>query len=211
MYLLPACLIVLGVLAYVAIPPDVRAMLAENCRDRRGRWKPKYFVRELRAVASFYSRLVFLAAILGIVLMFGLVMVDSYVIPIGIAQSALESVDPDPNVWKENLTTGSDNAKKEFVQWHLASGGSKADAVAISRFLWRTFSVATVASFLLLVTGLRLTSKSYNTAFQDLVQGATDRDLRRIRQRYLHRSGKRHHDQSSNRHASRNSHESPSP
>ena len=68
--ILAICILMIGSVAYVAIPGDVRTMLAENCRSSSGHLKWRYCYVEMLVVARFYFGVFFFAIVLGVMSVF---------------------------------------------------------------------------------------------------------------------------------------------
>ena len=67
-----ACLSIITLIALIAIPADVRSMMADNCRGSKGQIKIRYVCRELRALASFYLGLLVVALLTGLCVFLGI-------------------------------------------------------------------------------------------------------------------------------------------
>lgn len=182
--LYPLCLVLLCVTGYVAIPADVRALIGENCRNSKGRLTPKYVFGELKSVAGFFAQTLFAATIVAVLCLIALVMVDDY-LNLEIVGKAVGVADVDPEVWKENLASKPSSIRDEFTRYHVGQGGTKESAQNLMRFLWYAIPIAVAATFIGLVLCLRMTSRSYNTAIQQLVENEVRLDRRRASSRYL--------------------------
>lgn len=178
------CLLLLIPIAICAIPGDIRALIAENCRNSNGQIRPRYVLGECVAVAKFYGQFLFAAFLLACLGLFLLTIVDGY-IKLNIVKSAVVQTHWDPDQMLENLTSHPHNVKNEFTNYHLTQGGTKESARSTMFFLWSMLPVAVVVSFACLLLGLNLISNSYNEAVKSLVKDEMARDMRRIRRRYL--------------------------
>ncbi len=183
--LLAICLLMVGTVAYIAIPADVRTMLAENCRGSSGRLKWRYCYVEMRAVGQFYFGVFFFAIVLAAFSALLLILVDEYLIPLELLHSAVTVADLNPEVWKENLTASASELSKQHENWYVAIGGSPQDVTDFQRFLWYAFPIALLLSFAGSVLCMKLTAKGYQAALDQLINDCVLRDRQRITERYL--------------------------
>jgi hypothetical protein len=180
---------------FMAIPGDVRAMIAANCRGSKGQLKAKYVLCELNAVAEFYGGVLFVSAIFAVTLLFVAIQVNDYLIPVEFAKSAIQQADWDVATWKQNLTSGTANVRREHEQWVVSNGGSVADARNLQTVLWSGFPIAVGLTFASLVLCLRLTSSRYDAALEQLIKRSVKRDRERVTTHYLQTTAqvKHHH------------------
>lgn len=178
------CLILLGCVAFYAIPGEVRQLIDNNCRGSSGRMKLRYVSREFWSIARFYAQFLFAALLLVSIIVFALMIVDSY-ISLGIVRDTVAQADLDMDQWKRNLKTSPGNVKLHFTNDYAALGGSRSDAREAMIIIWNLVPIGLLLSFTGLVMFLRLVSVSYNNAVRSLAKEESDRDLQRIRRRYL--------------------------
>ncbi|QDT11818.1 hypothetical protein K239x_38180 [Planctomycetes bacterium K23_9] len=174
----------MALIAVIAIPADIRALIQENCKNSKGRYRMRYAWRELKSLAGLYAQILFVASMLAFTVGFGLIVLDRYV-KLEIIGSAFAQADWSWGQWEENLRSGPNNVEKEFTQQHVAQGGTKDSAVMIMKFLWKAVPVLMLVCFAMLMLSVRLTSKVFNNALQLLVKTEVERNRRRTQRRYL--------------------------
>lgn len=184
LYLVSGALIIS--VAFVGIPADVRKLIGENCRRGNGRIRLRYVTREIRSVLGFYMQTFFASLLLASGLLSVVLLVDAYLIPMELVSRSLAMIDADPDVWKENLAESA--VPQKFENFFVNNGGSSQGVRNVMLFLWYLFPVAAVASFIVFVAGLRMTSQSYQRALDELVRKETALNRRRIARRYLGRT-----------------------
>ncbi len=175
----------LGGLLVLAIPEHVRALIGENCRGDDGRLNTRYVGRSLLTVADFYAGALFFPALLTCMLVFILVQVNEHLIPLRLVQSALQQAEWTDARWKDNLNSIPGDVSQEYKQWYVANGGTPEGARAFQSFLWNNIPLALFGGLVALVVCLALTSKSYSAAVQHITKTETERNRRRVVQRYL--------------------------
>ena len=178
------CFLLVCLTAIGALPAELRSLMSDNCRNSRGRLKPRYVAREMLSLARFYSQTFFAASLIACVVLITAVLIDDY-IKLDIIARALEKFEPDAAAWEANLKAGPNSVTSQFTQHHVMQGGTQASAKALMLMLWRLVPLATVLIVAGMLLCLRLMSQSFNRAFRDLVRKESSRNLRRIRRRYL--------------------------
>ncbi|TWU32175.1 hypothetical protein [Novipirellula artificiosorum] len=178
------CFALMIILAIVAMPSDVRALILENCKCSKGRFRLRYVTKELGSVSRFYGELLFTAAILAIVVGFGLIVLDS-VVKTEIIHSAVKQADWDLSKWEKDLRSFPNNVEHKFTQHHISQGGTKESARSIMIFLWRGLPVIMLLCFVAVLLTMRMSSRVFTRALESLVTDETLRNRRRTKQRYL--------------------------
>lgn len=173
----------IAAVALVALPSDVRELLAENCRGRKGQIKFKYVLREANALAEFYAGFLFFGAIVAVLICVAALAVDEYLIPIDLAKSAMKNVSLDPATTKTNLIASG--IPTDHENWVRANGGSVAEAQTLQYLLWYGFPIALVLSFASIAFSMRFMSSHYDKALEELVKGGVNRDRARLTHHYL--------------------------
>ena len=178
------CCALLGGLAYVAIPGNVRQLIVENCFDAHDRLKMRYLWRECKSVTRFYSQIGFPAFVVSCIAFGVLFVIDSYV-SLGIVKDVVMHADWDVDAWKRNLKLPPASATQRFTNDYIQSGGSVQGARSIMRVLWALIPVILLASFVATMFFTRVLFSSYNNAVRSLAREESARNLRRIRRHYL--------------------------
>ncbi|WP_372898412.1 hypothetical protein [Stieleria sp.] len=178
------CLFLICLTAIIALPAEVRSLMSDNCRNSRGRLKPRYVAREMLSLARFYAQTLFAASLIACVALIAAVFIDDY-IKLDIIAKAVGKFEPDAAAWEASLKAGPKSVTSQFTQHHMMQGGTRASARTLMLTLWRLVPLATVLIFAALLLCMRLMSQSFNRAIRDLVREESARDLRRIRRRYL--------------------------
>lgn len=178
------CFVLMILVAIVAIPSDVRALILENCKNSSGKFRTRYIVKELGSLSRFYGEMLFAAGMLAIVLTFGLIVLDDYV-KLDIIHNAAMQASLDFNEWEQNLRSSPNNVEQQFTRYHLSQGGDVDSARRLMRFLWGIVPIMLLLSFTGLLASMRLSSRVFNHALKSLVDDEVRRNRRRIKQRYL--------------------------
>ncbi|MFK8115099.1 MAG: hypothetical protein AB8B91_23055, partial [Rubripirellula sp.] len=178
-------LLMIVAVGFYAIPSDVRSLIGQNCRNSRGRWKFKYFFRELVAVGNFYGPFLLAGALLGAVFLFLAGLVDEYVIPLDMVHTAVDNADLNVEQWKANLLGGVDSVQQRHQRWLLVNGSTKEAAVRLQRTLWLSIPIVVSLGFITLIMGFSAMSSRFQLAMEELVAREADRDRRRIAEEYL--------------------------
>ena len=178
------CFVTFVIVAYLGLPPEIRELIDENCRNSHGRLKARYVIKEGFSVMRFYAQTLFAAFLIACVGLIVVALVDE-LIEVEIIVSVLERADLDPEQWRKNVTTGPNSPKEQVTGLVIKNGGTKADARQLMLFAWSAMPIVLVLSFACLIPMMQLTSKSYQNACRDMRDGEASRNLRRMRQRYL--------------------------
>ncbi|MGB7343079.1 MAG: hypothetical protein WBD20_02605 [Pirellulaceae bacterium] len=178
------CFALMILVGIIAVPSDVRMLILENCKNSKGQFRGRYVAREAVAISRFYGQLLFTAAIIAVVLIFGLIVLDNYV-TLDIVSKAVQQADWDFGKWEESLRSSPSNIQREFEQFHVSQGGSKESARDIMIFLWKGLPIMILFCFVGLLVSMRLSSKVFDNALQTLIAKEVERNRRRIQRRYL--------------------------
>lgn len=178
------CFALMILVGIIAVPSDVRMLILENCKNSKGQFRGRYVAREAVAISRFYGQLLFTAAIIAVVLIFGLIVLDNYV-TLDIVSKAVQQADWDFGKWEESLRSSPSNIQREFEQFHVSQGGSKESARDIMIFLWKGLPIMILFCFVGLLLSMRLSSKVFDNALQTLIAKEVERNRRRIQRRYL--------------------------
>lgn len=187
------CLVSAVLTAFCAIPADLRAAIGRNCLGSNGRIKLRYLIREMSAVGGFFGQLLFGAILLGFLALYVLVIIDEYCFSLNLFAKAASQAEWDSEAWERNLRSSPNNVEAEFLGAHIRDGGTKESARQTMGILWSLVPAVFAFCFAVLVVLLRFASTSYHNALQHLARQESDRDLRRIKRRYLSSTAQSRH------------------
>lgn len=184
-----------GIAGYRLLPSDLRFLISENCRDRRGHLRVGYTARELASVIQFYGWMFLIVWLVAGAMLLALLWVNNRWVPLEIVVEAAARFHPHPDVWRERLMASGDVAAssgdlvQRHTQWLQQRGTSREEARQIQSLLWRGVPLVLLLSVLGGVTGLRWFARALRKGVEQLAEDANGRRTARLTARYLQDSG----------------------
>ncbi len=182
-----SCVIAILLICYFTLPAEVWETIRSNCVGADGSIKFRYLRKEIRSLVDFFGELLLFAIVLAGMLAIGLLWLNHHV-PLKIVADSMAQADTNPQVWRQNLTSSPRNVKAEFTAYHINQGGTRESAISLMRFLWRSLPFLIVVCFATVTILLHVFSRAMQSSVAKLSKLENQRQIRRIRRRYLRSS-----------------------
>ena len=127
----------------------IRRTILANCRYKDGHWSINRTRREFRSFWRYYRNLI-VPCFLAVPAMFVVLQNLNDQIPLNVAFDGMSKLDPNPQVWKDNLS----DVRKEHAESLRKNKGLSADQITtVQRRLWHQWP-----SIIVLLAGLAILS-----------------------------------------------------